>query len=118
MAPSPADFAQIVELMEIKRLYEEQEERWRQRFSEKEELITQLEGQLASLKQEAASSGATLAEMRNQIEASRAEKDRVIQEANARIEKLNERIRDLNQQLVGSGKATGPEKPATGFFKR
>jgi twitching motility protein PilT len=118
MAPSPADFAQIVELMEIKRLYEEQEERWRQRFSEKEELITQLEGQLASLRQEAASSGATLAEMRNQIEASRAEKDRVIQEANARIEKLNERIRDLNQQLVGSGKAAGPEKPATGFFKR
>ena len=27
MAPSPADFSQIVELMEIKRLYEEQEER-------------------------------------------------------------------------------------------
>jgi twitching motility protein PilT len=117
MAPSPADFAQIVELMEIKRLYEEQEERWKQRFAEKDEIIGQLEGQLASLRQETAAANTTLSEMRNQLEAARAERERMVQEANARIEKLNDRIRELNQQLAGSGKAPA-EKPATGFFKR
>jgi len=117
MAPSPADFAQIVELMEIKRLYEEQEERWRQRFSEKDEVLAHLEAQVATLRQESADSATTLAEMRNQLEGARAEKERVVQEANARIEKLNDRIRELNQQLTG-GKTPAPEKPQTGFFKR
>jgi hypothetical protein len=55
--------------------------------------------------------------MRNQLEGARAEKERVVQEANSRIEKLNDRIRELNQQLTG-GKAPAPEKPPTGFFKR
>jgi twitching motility protein PilT len=117
MSPSPADFAQITELMEIKRLYEEQEERWKTRMSEKDELIAQLEGALTSLKQDSTSASTTAGELRNQAEAMRAEKERMLQEHNARIEKLNERIRELNQQLVAVGKAPA-EKPASGFFKR
>jgi len=57
MGPSPADFASIVELMEVKKLYDEQEERWKQRMQEKDEQIAQLEKHLAGLKQEIASSG-------------------------------------------------------------
>ncbi|HPS78252.1 MAG TPA: PilT/PilU family type 4a pilus ATPase [Thermoanaerobaculaceae bacterium] len=120
--PAPGDFAQIVELMEIKKLYEEQEERWKSRYLEKDEQIAQLQGDLAELRQEAATSGTTLAELRNQLEAARAERERLVQEANLRIDKLNERIRDLNQQMVGGrGAATAappPEKPPSGFFKR
>jgi twitching motility protein PilT len=117
MVPSPADFASIVELMEIKRLYEEQEERWKQRTLDKDEQITQLETDLATIRQEVSTSGTTAAELRNQLEAMRAEKDRLMREAEARIEKLNERIRELNQQIAGSGKAPA-EKAQGGFFKR
>jgi twitching motility protein PilT len=116
VAPSPADFASIMELMEIKRLYEEQEERWKQRTLEKDELLAQIETQLAAARRDLASTGTTVAELRNQLESVRAEKDRVLRDAEARIEKLNERIRELNQQ-IGSGK-TVPEKPQSGFFKR
>ncbi len=117
MAPSPADFASIVELIEIKRLYEEQEERWKQRTLEKDETLAQLQGDLAAARQELSTVSTTAAELRNQMEAARAEKDRLAREADSRIEKLNERIRDLNQQLAGAAKIA-PEKPQTGFFKR
>ncbi|HYB22261.1 MAG TPA: PilT/PilU family type 4a pilus ATPase [Solirubrobacteraceae bacterium] len=117
MGPSPADFASIVELMEIKRLYEEQEERWKQRMQEKDELIVQLEGQVANFARETSEINATTTELRNQLEAMRAEKDRLALEANARIEKLNERIRELNQQLTGGAKPAG-DKAGAGFFKR
>ena len=117
MPPSPADFAQITELMEVKRLYEEQEERWKARMHEKDELVAQLEGELATLRQDSSSASVTLAELRNQAEAMRAEKERLLQEHNARIEKLNERIRELNQQLLAQGKVPA-EKPQSGFFKR
>ncbi len=117
VAPSPADFASIVELMEIKRLYEEQEERWKQRTLEKDELLAQLENQLAGARQDLAATGTTAAELRNQLESVRAEKERALRDADGRIEKLNERIRELNQQLAGAGKVA-PEKPQSGFFKR
>ncbi len=117
MSPSPADFAQITELMEIKRLYEEQEERWKTRLAEKEELLAQTEGELSKVRQETSSNTVAIAELRNQAEAMRAEKERLLQEHNARIEKLNERIRELNQQLLAQGKVPA-EKPASGFFKR
>ena len=117
MAPSPADFANIIELTEIKRLYEEQEERWKLRTVEKDEQIAQLEAQVAALKHEMSASGATASELQNQLEALRVEKDRQARDVEARIEKLNDRIRELNQQISGGAKAT-PEKPQTGFFKR
>jgi len=117
MGPSPADFASIVELMEIKRLYEEQEERWKQRMQEKDELIVQLEGQVASSTRETSEINTTTTELRNQLEAMRAEKDRLALEANARIEKLNERIRELNQQITGGAKPPA-DKAGAGFFKR
>jgi hypothetical protein len=117
MTPSPADFASIIELTEIKRLYEEQEERWKQRTLDKDERIAQLEAQLAALRQEMSSTGATSSELRNQLEALRVEKERQARDAEGRIEKLNDRIRELNQQISGGAKAPA-EKPQSGFFKR
>jgi len=119
MAPSAADFASIVELMEIKKLYEEQEERWRQRDFERDELLAHLESEVASMRQELTTGSTVAAELHNQLESLRAEKDRLVFEANARIEKLNERIRELNQQLGQVPRqAAPPEKAPTGFFKR
>src|SRR6202790_2852381 len=42
MAPSYSDFSQITELMDIKRLYEEQEVNWRHQVATKEEEIANL----------------------------------------------------------------------------
>ncbi len=42
MAPSYSDFSQITELMDIKRLYEEQDVQWRQRMSDKNEELENL----------------------------------------------------------------------------
>jgi twitching motility protein PilT len=117
MGPSPADFASIVELMEVKKLYDEQEERWKQRMQEKEEQIVQLEKNLAGLKEEIASSGMSAADLRNQLEALRVERDRQVRDAEARVEGLNQRIRELNQQMA-AGPKPAAEKPQTGFFKK
>ncbi len=118
MAPSPADFASIVELMEVKKLYDEQEERWKLRIQEKDEQIAILEQNIAALKSEMANSGMAASEMRNQLEALRVDKDRQVRDAESRIESLNQRIRDLNQQIA-AGPRPAPERPQTGgFFKK
>src|SRR4029078_12411594 len=54
MAPSYSDFSQITELMDIKRLYEEQEVQWRQRLSDKDEEIEALRHDVDFLRQQAA----------------------------------------------------------------
>src|SRR5260221_12825446 len=58
MAPSYSDNSQITELMDIKRLYEEQEVHWRQRLPEKEEEVGNvkhdLEGRTQQMTQEKA----------------------------------------------------------------
>ena len=94
---------QIVELMEIKKLYEEQEERWKSRYLEKDEQIAQLEQDLAELRQEArhatarlSSSCATSSRRCAPIASASSRKPTL------RIDKLNERIRELNQQLAGT----------------
>src|SRR5258706_13390881 len=46
MAPSYSDYSQITELMDIKRLYEEQDVQWRQRMSDKDEEIENLKHDL------------------------------------------------------------------------
>ena len=46
MAPSYSDFSQITELMDIKKLYEEQEVQWRQRITDKDAEIETLKNDL------------------------------------------------------------------------
>src|SRR6266852_5037888 len=53
MAPSHSDFSQITELMDIKRLYEEQEGQWKQRLFDKEEQIENLRHDLDFQRQQA-----------------------------------------------------------------
>src|SRR5437660_8950808 len=52
MAPSYSDFSQITELMDIKRLYEEQEVQWRQRISDKDEAMDNLRHDVELLRQQ------------------------------------------------------------------
>jgi twitching motility protein PilT len=102
MAPSYSDFSQITELMDIKRLYEEQEVQWRQRLAEKDEEITNLrhdmEWRVQAAQQQAASSPAQAEEVARM----KAENERLRADAQAKITQLQERIKELNQKLMAA----------------
>jgi twitching motility protein PilT len=114
MAPSPADFSQITELLETKRLYEEMEERHRSKIQEKDEQIEALEADLTALREQVQETSGSTDDMRREAEIARSEVQRAREEAQQKINALNERIRELNQQ-IGDG---GGGKGSSGFFKR
>jgi twitching motility protein PilT len=115
MSPSPADFSQITELLETKRLYEEMEERHRSKLAEKDEQIEALEADLTALREQMQETSSGTDELRREAEIARSEVQRAREEAQQKINALNERIRDLNQQLQNGG---GGGKGSSGFFKR
>jgi len=102
MAPSYSDFSQITELMDIKRLYEEQEVQWRQRFADKDEELANLrhdmEWRVQAAKQEASQSTGQSEELARM----KAENDRLRADAQAKITQLQERIKELNQKLMAA----------------
>src|SRR5512140_650203 len=115
MAPTVNDFSAITELMDVKRLYEEQDEKWKLRLQEKEDAIRSLEADLHERErmiearaQQAADSDGEVLRLRQEIE-------RLKQEASTRITQLNERIKELNQRLMtttGANQST-PSPPAS-----
>jgi len=115
MAPSAADFSQITELLETKRLYEEIEERHKVKITEKDEQIAQLETEIADLRTMLEQNAGSGEELRKKLEQLQAENQRLREESTQKINALNERIRELNQRLQQGG---GGAKPTTGFFKR
>ncbi|MCC6129617.1 MAG: PilT/PilU family type 4a pilus ATPase [Acidobacteria bacterium] len=120
--PSPNDFSAITELMDVKKLYEEQEEKWRLRLQEKEDLIAQLEQEIRDRERMVEARMQQQAAVEGEVGRMRQENERVKQEAAARIAQLNDRIRELNQRLMGAGGAAAAPAPApqppSGFFKR
>ena len=114
MTPSPADFSQITELLETKRLYEEMEERHRSKIEEKDEQIEALEADLTALREQVQETTGSTDDLRREAEIARSEVQRAREEAHQKINALNERIRELNQQIGGEGGGKG----SSGFFKR
>jgi twitching motility protein PilT len=114
MAPSPADFSQITELLETKRLYEEMEERHGAKLREKDEQIEALEADLTALREQVQETTGGTDDLRREAEIARSEVQRAREEAQQKINALNERIRELNQQIGGDGGGKG----SSGFFKR
>lgn len=112
MSPSPADFSQITELLETKKLYEDAEERHRLKLAEKEEQLRDLEVEIAELRGSLVESSEGDEEWERKLEAAEAEAGRIREESQQKINLLNERIRELNQKVQNGGKA------GAGFFKR
>jgi twitching motility protein PilT len=102
MAPSYSDFSQITELMDIKRLYEEQEVQWRQRMSDKDEEIENLKHDLEWRTQQISTEKASFAQKDEEIGRVKGEMDRLRADAQAKINQLQERIKELNQKLMAS----------------
>jgi twitching motility protein PilT len=111
---SDNDFSAIVQLMDVKHLYEEQEEKWKLRLADKDEELNRLNEQLneAQLKHEGG--GEARAALEDEIGRLKAENERLQREQQVKITQLNERIRELNQRVMTA------EQPrvAQGFFKK
>jgi chromosome segregation ATPase len=103
MAPSYSDFSQITELMDIKRLYEEQEVQWRQRFTDKDEEIANLQHDLDFLRSQAAENQGSSKQHEEEVARLRADNERLRADATAKITQLQERIKELNRQLMAVG---------------
>jgi twitching motility protein PilT len=100
MSPSTADFSQILELQQFRKLYEEQEEKVKLRLAEKDERIAQLDGVIAGRDEQINDLNAKLQESSREMERLRSDQGRLRQEAQEKIDKLMERIKELNQRLM------------------
>jgi twitching motility protein PilT len=103
MAPTYSDFSQITELMDIKRLYEEQEVQWRQRLTDKEDEIEKVKLEVESVRQQATEQQSGTSEKDEEIARVRGEMERLRADAQAKIGQLQERIKELNQKLIAAG---------------
>jgi twitching motility protein PilT len=102
MAPSYSDFSQITELMDIKRLYEEQEVQWRQRMVDKDEELENLRHDVDFLRTQVSQSQGGDRQKDEEVARLRAESERLRADAQAKIAQLQERIKELNQKLMGT----------------
>jgi twitching motility protein PilT len=105
MAPSYSDFSQITELMDIKRLYEEQEVQWRQRLSDKDEEIEGMRHDVDYLRAQVAQNAGGDKQKDEEITRLRGEAERLRADAQAKIAQLQERIKELNQKLMAASPA-------------
>jgi twitching motility protein PilT len=115
--PSFNDFSVITSLLDTKKLYEEQEEKWKMRMVEAQEELARVhqEADDRRILMDAKSKG--YADLESEAARLRNEADRAQKDAAQKIAVLNDRIKQLNQQL---SEYAGGRKPAAneGFFKR
>lgn len=100
MSPSTADFAEILELQQFRRLYEEQEEKQTLKNSEYEEALEDLRKEIGRRDGELRERDERLELARQEIERTRGDYQRLRDEAQGKIDKLMERIKELNQRLM------------------
>ena len=101
MSPSTADFSQIMELHQYRKLYEEQEEKNKIRFADKEDEVRQLGETVSDRDTQIQELRTQMEEMERQAEKLHGEYGRLRKEAQEKIDKLSERIKELNQRLMG-----------------
>ena len=105
MAPSYSDFSQITELMDIKRLYEEQEVQWRTRLGDKDDELETLRQDVELLRAQMAQNQGGDKTKDEEIARLRGEAERLRADAQAKITQLQERIKELNQKLMAAAPA-------------
>ena len=121
---SDSDFSQITQLLEIKRLYEEQEEKFKLRLTEKDEEVNKYMMELRDQKRVIEGRDQVLTDMETENARLKSDAERVNREVQQKIAQLNERIKELNQRLMlaeGGGRAAAGQGGAAGgggFFKK
>ena len=111
---STSDFAEIQELQQFRKLYEEQEIKNKERVAEKDEQAGYLQQNIEDRDQEIRDLNGRIDEMKAEVERMRGEYGRLQQEAQQKMNKLMERIKKLNERLTG-GPGGDPKK--SGIFR-
>jgi twitching motility protein PilT len=114
---SDNDFSAITQLMDVKRLYEEQEEKWKLRLGEKEEEGARYVTELREQRRLTQAREQSIAELEEEIGRLKAENERATRDTQQKIAQSNERIKELNQRVM---MAEGGKAAASGggFFKK
>jgi len=114
MAEPLSDFSKILELQEVKKLYDELQDRHRQDVKDRDEEIARLRGEQFRL--EARESGAETETLRAEVERLGKQAQLIRQEYEAKIERLNARLRE--HPPVTSAAPAGGIETGKGFFRR
>jgi twitching motility protein PilT len=114
MAEPLSDFSKILELQEVKKLYDELQDRHRQDVKDRDEEIARLRAEQYRLG--AKESGAETDALRAEVERLGKQAQLIRQEYEAKIERLNARLRE-HPQGAASAPAASPEA-GKGFFRR
>jgi twitching motility protein PilT len=114
---SANDFSVITGLLDTKKLYDEQEEKWKLRLSEAEDESAKLRKDLDLLHSQMDARNRAAAELEAEIGRQHSDNDRLQKDSAQKIGALNDRIKQLNAQLAefASGKRPAASE---GFFKR
>lgn len=102
-----SDFAEIQELQQFRKLYEEQELKNQERLAEKDEQAHFLQQTIDDREQDVRNLQGRVEEMKQESERMRGDYSRLRDEAQQKVEKLMDRIKELNQRLAGGGAAGG-----------
>ncbi len=100
---STSDFAEIQELIEFRKLYEEQEEKVKLRIAEKDDEMNHMRSLIDDRDRQIREHEERIEEAKRENERMKAENNRLHQEAKQKIEKLMDRIRELNLRNSGGG---------------
>jgi twitching motility protein PilT len=114
MADPLSDFSKILELQEIKKLYDELQDRHRQDVAERDEEIRRLRAENASMDPHQA--GTETEGLRAEVERVTKQAQLLRQEYEAKIERLNARLKE-HPQPATAGPA-GSAEAGKGFFRR
>ncbi len=115
MTDSSADFSKIAELQEIKRLYDESQERFTQELDQKETTIQDLNEQLQCKEVEIRQIQDATAGSSTEIEKARKETAFVKKDLEGRLAKLQIRVKELTGN---ANPDPGPGTTKRGFFSR
>jgi chromosome segregation ATPase len=115
---SDNDFSAITQLMDVKRLYEEQEEKWKLRLTEKDEEIVRYGDELSTQRRAVEGRTQTISDLEEEIQRLKNEHDRVAREYQTKIMQLNERIKELNQRVIVTEQTGKVAQQSGGFFKK
>ncbi len=110
-----SDFAEIQELQQFRKLYEEQEEKTKLRVGEKDEQISELSTLVSDRDQLLRQHEERIQEMKKEGERMRADYNRLKDEAEQKIKKLMDRIKDLNQRISPGNSGSVDRK--SGIFR-
>ena len=115
MAEVLSDYSKILELQEIKGLYDEQQERHKMELAERDGEIQRLTAQVGQ-SGAGAGTGGEADQLRGENQRLSGQLERLRQEYEAKIERLNSRIRELS--VGGTPPPPAAEPARKGFFRR